>query len=335
MYAKYYSLLCPVFALVLISFLAEPAVARLAPDIPPGSEIHVRMIDSLSSATAHLGDIFHGTLDQPIMVNGKQVFPKGADVTGTVAGVHPSGRLSDPGELDLVLNTISSGDIASSVTVEPMQIKGESHKKSNVTKVGGGAALGAIIGAIAGGGKGAAIGTVAGAGAGAGAAAATGKKEATVESEAVLSFMTKESQGATTSATSTPASNNPAKAAEPQENRAPAPSGSAEDQSFANAVLFTARDRRVIRNCLSGHAADLPSGTLERQSLPPGSDREVRVGNKLPTDLQGRVQSLPLACEEQLPQLPKDQERAIYNGRVMLLDKSDQILDLFDVNEAK
>ena len=123
-------------------------------------------------------------------MNGKELYPKGADVIGRVTDVHPTGRLSEPGELDLVLNTVSSGTIAASINVEPLVIKGESHAKSNVTKIGGGAALGAVIGAIAGGGKGAAIGTLAGGAAGTGAAAATGKKPAIVDSEAVLTFVT-------------------------------------------------------------------------------------------------------------------------------------------------
>src|SRR5215470_18756809 len=75
-----------------------------APDIPSRTEIHVRMIDTLNSGRATAGDIFHGTLAEPIVVNGKQLFPKGADVTGTIAAVHASGRLTDPGELSLILN---------------------------------------------------------------------------------------------------------------------------------------------------------------------------------------------------------------------------------------
>ena len=62
--------------------------------------------------------------------------------------------------------------------------------KSNVTKIGGGAALGALIGGIAGGGKGAAIGAGAGGAAGTGVAAATGKQEAVIPSEKTLSFTT-------------------------------------------------------------------------------------------------------------------------------------------------
>jgi hypothetical protein len=61
---------------------------------------------------------------------------------------------------------------------------------SNVTKVGGGAAAGALIGGLAGGGKGALIGTAVGAGAGTGVAAATGKEEAVIRTETAITFTT-------------------------------------------------------------------------------------------------------------------------------------------------
>ncbi len=68
--------------------------------------------------------------------------------------------------------------------------KGKSHTKSNATKIGGGAAAGALIGGFAGGGKGALIGTAAGAGAGTGVAAATGKEEAIVHAETTFTVST-------------------------------------------------------------------------------------------------------------------------------------------------
>ncbi|MGC2185881.1 MAG: hypothetical protein WA637_21610, partial [Terriglobales bacterium] len=163
---KYFQLVTTlVLALVPLSVLAQKSL-----EIPAGTSIRVRMIDNLSSEQTQMGDTFRGTLDEPIAVNGRTLYPKGADVIGRVTDVHPTGRLTEPGELDLVLNTVSSGTVAESIHVEPLVIKGESHSKSNVTKIGGGAALGAVIGAIAGGGKGAAIGTLAGGAAGTGAA---------------------------------------------------------------------------------------------------------------------------------------------------------------------
>jgi outer membrane lipoprotein SlyB len=320
--------------LVLASMLwvAVAAVAAPAPDIPAGTEINVRIIESLNSGTSRMGDIFHGTLDEPIVVNGKQLFPKGADVTGTVAAVHASGRLSDPGELTLILNTVSSGGIASSVNVQPLQIKGGSHTKSNVTKIGAGAALGAIIGGIAGGGKGAAIGAGAGTAAGTGAAAATGKKEAVLQSESVIQFITSASAAPppAPAAEAAKTSNND----EPARSNTPATADSTSSKSSSdNAVLFTARDRRVIRNCLDQHSPELPAGTLQREELPSGSERQLKVGGTLSSDLQKKAASLPLECENQLPQLSGDQERVVYSGRVLLIDGRSHILDMFELNE--
>ena len=90
-------------------FVLHSLLAQKAPEIPSGTTIKVRTIDRLSSAEARVGDNFHATLEEPITVNDKELYPRGADVIGRVVDVHPSGRLSEPGELDLVLNTVSSG----------------------------------------------------------------------------------------------------------------------------------------------------------------------------------------------------------------------------------
>ncbi|HET7204954.1 MAG TPA: hypothetical protein VFI95_00110 [Terriglobales bacterium] len=316
--------------------VASVAQSKRAPDIPTGTEIKVRMIDSLNSETAKTGDMFHATLEEPIVANGKQLYPKGADVTGTVSAVHASGRLTDPGQLTLVLNTVTSERVASSINVQPLEIKGESHGKSNATKIGGGAALGAVLGGIFGGGKGAAIGAGAGAAAGTAGAAATGKREAKVDSEAILTFTAGESANSAASAAETPASVADTESAKTQETANPSsPEPSKQSSSFDNAVLFSARDRRVIRNCLNQHASELPSGTLDKPELPSGSDRQVHVGGALPADLQSKAQSLPLACEQQLPRLPGDQERVVYSGRVLLLDGAGHILDMFGLDSSE
>ncbi|PYX95977.1 MAG: hypothetical protein DMG71_07465, partial [Acidobacteria bacterium] len=131
-----FSLLFLGFFSISFSFQAR---AQKATEIPPGTTIKVRMIDSLNSGKNQSGDTFHATLEQAIVMDGKEVYPKGADVTGRVADVKQSGRLSEPGELQLLLATIASGNRASSVQSEPLVVKGESHTKSNATKIGGGA----------------------------------------------------------------------------------------------------------------------------------------------------------------------------------------------------
>src|SRR5690349_1325459 len=168
--------------LLSIAACALPALAATAPLVPPGAKLQVRMTDRLSSDKAKPGDIFHGTLAQTVVVNGKTIFEKGTDVKGQVIQATSSGRLNSPGQLQLVLTSISTGWFSSApLTVQPLLIKGGSHTKSNVTKIGGGAAAGAIVGGVAAGKKGAAIGAGIGAVGGTAVAATTGRHEAVVE----------------------------------------------------------------------------------------------------------------------------------------------------------
>ncbi len=300
--------------LALVSaFFVSSSLAQKAPEIPAGTTIKIRTIDRLSSAEARVGDTFQATLEEPIMVGEKELYPRGAQVTGKIVDVHTSGRLSEPGELDLVLTTVSSGAKTSSLRVDPVVMKGQSHGKSNATKIGGGAALGAIIGAIAGGGKGAAIGTVAGGAAGTGAAAATGKREVEVLPETVLSFTTSTSTDVGGSMDSK------------RDGDAPVISAGGGDN------LFTLRDRRVIRGCVADHASDLPENVTHKAELPSGDERALQRDGKVPDSIAKQVRSLPLACVEQLPKLPANQERVLYAGHVLLVDSSNRILDMFDL----
>jgi hypothetical protein len=159
--------------------------------LPSGLDVQIRVNEMLSSATSQPGDTFTGSLVSSIEDdNGNIIFQRGDQVSGRVVSVKPSGRLQDSGQLVLTLNNIRSDQQIAGLTVVSKEITGASHTASNTTKVGGGAILGAIIGGIAGGGSGAAIGAATGAAAGTGAAAATGKKEARVDSEGILRFVT-------------------------------------------------------------------------------------------------------------------------------------------------
>jgi hypothetical protein len=317
---------------LLLTIISSLSLAQRSLEIPSGTSIRVRMTDNLSSEQTQMGDTFRGTLDEPIVVNGRELYPKGADVIGRVTDVHPTGRLSEPGELDLVLNTVSSGTVAASIHVEPLVLKGESHSKSNVAKIGGGAALGAVIGAIAGGGKGAAIGTLAGGAAGTGAAAATGKKPAIVESEAILTFVTSSTSAPTAPPAASTSSNEPPPASAPTPSVSDLPTNP-DSSTDIDTPLFSLRDRRTIRTCVSEHASDFPAGTTQRPELPAGSERQIHRGGTLPSEIQNQAQSLPLSCEDQLPKLPSDLERVIYGGRALLIDSKGRVLDMFYLDE--
>lgn len=167
----------------LVAVLALACIAAAAA-IPAGTHVTVRTTSAISSASARSGDNFDATLTKDIVVNGKTVAKAGAPVKGKVTNVRPSGRLSKPGLVTVRLTSIDGQPVHTTAVSR----QGKSHTKSNVTKIGGGAAAGAVVGALVGGGKGAAIGAGVGAGAGTGVAAATGKQEAVIPSEAALSF---------------------------------------------------------------------------------------------------------------------------------------------------
>jgi hypothetical protein len=176
----------------LAVFVALTAIAYPA-NIPAGTAVNVRLNSEISSGTAQVGQTFSGTLMNDLAAGGHTVAKSGTAVKGKVTYVKSSGRLHAPGQLTLRLTSIGGQPVHSSA----VHIEGKSHTKSNVTKIGGGTAAGAVIGALAGGGKGAAIGSVVGAGAGTGVAAATGKEEAVFPAESTVTFTTTASTAAT------------------------------------------------------------------------------------------------------------------------------------------
>jgi outer membrane biosynthesis protein TonB len=156
--------------------------------IPDGTEIAVRLGDTLDSATAQAGQAFHGSLAQPVLVNGQTVLPTGADVEGRVVEAKNAAHFSGASSLTLRLTRLMVNGKSYEVESDQWSRQGVTRGKNTAEKVGGGAALGAIIGAIAGGGKGAAIGGAVGAGAGTGAQAVTRGQQVHLDPEAVLNF---------------------------------------------------------------------------------------------------------------------------------------------------
>ena len=324
---------------IFVAALSSFALAQKAPEIPSGTTIKIRMIDRLTSAEARIGDTFRASLEEPITVSDKELYPRGADVTGRVVDVHQSGRLSEPGELDIVLNTVSSGGRTSSLRVTPVIMKGDSHGKSNATKIGGGAALGAIIGAIAGGGKGAAVGTVAGGAAGTGAAAVTGKREVEIASETVLSFVTSTGADiagapAASEKAETPSASS-SSSADSSTNSSSSTGASSSITAVSDDDLFTLRDKRVIRSCVAANPSQFPENVTHRAELPSGDERNLHRDGTVPASIVSQLHSLPLSCVDQLPKLPSSQDRVIYAGHVMLVDSNNRILDMFDLEDTK
>lgn len=156
--------------------------------IPTDTVLTVRMIDSVDSERARLGETFRASLDEPVLVNGQEVIPRGADVLTKLVQDQKSGKIEGKTVLTLAIQTVTVNGRPVDVTTTDVQTASTSRGKRSAGVVGGGAALGAIIGAIAGGGKGAAIGAGSGAALGAGTEVLTGGQKVKIPSETRLTF---------------------------------------------------------------------------------------------------------------------------------------------------
>lgn len=175
------------FALCAVSIPALTAPVDGPVMIPNGTAFRIRTIDPIDVDVAQAGMKFRGSLDDPIMINGEVVVPRGADVVLVASKVQQGGRMKGSDVLELKVNSILIRGRKYPVVTSLAQTKTDGEGKKTTRKVVGGAGLGAIIGGIAGGGTGAAIGALAG-GAGGTILAASGQPHLKVPSETRLEF---------------------------------------------------------------------------------------------------------------------------------------------------
>jgi hypothetical protein len=145
-------------------------------------------VDTVDSNRNQPGDTFRATLDAPIYAGDQVAVPEGATVVGRIVEVKDSGRFSGRPQLALELTTLSVNNRQYPLRTNQFTQQGGSQGARTAKTVGGGAAIGALIGAIAGGGKGAAIGAAVGAAGGGGVQAARAPQSIHLGSEARLNF---------------------------------------------------------------------------------------------------------------------------------------------------
>jgi hypothetical protein len=156
--------------------------------IPAGTKLRVALLQAVSSDKSRAGEQFMTSLTEPVVIDGNTVLPKGTKIRGRVMNAQESGRVKGRASLQLTLTEIVREGGNVSVSTKPYTAIAESTKKRDAAVIGGGAGLGAAIGAIAGGGKGAAIGAAVGGGAGTGTVLATKGKEVRYGAEHLISF---------------------------------------------------------------------------------------------------------------------------------------------------
>ena len=173
----------------------QPAPAPPPPPPPPkkyiidqGTQLSVRLVDAIDSEKNQTGDTFHATLNAPITSDGEEAIPAGVQVQGHLVEVKSAGKFAGKSTVAMQLDSITSGGRTYNLQTDQYRKDGSSRGKNTAEKVGAGAAIGGIIGALAGGGKGAAIGAAAGGGLGGGVQAVTKGQQIKLPSETVLNF---------------------------------------------------------------------------------------------------------------------------------------------------
>ncbi len=156
--------------------------------IPSGTNIPIRLVDAIDTKTAQTGDVFHASVAQDVVINGLVAIPRGAPVLGSIVEAHEAAHFKGSALLTLQLTQISAHGQKIPIDTNTYSKEGKARGKNTAEKAGGGALLGALVGAIAGGGKGAAIGALAGGGAGAGVNAVTRGEQIILPSETRLDF---------------------------------------------------------------------------------------------------------------------------------------------------
>jgi len=167
----------------------EPHTVILA----AGTQLMVRIGETVSAARNQIGDTFFATLEQPLVIDGFIICERGSRVIGKVTQATPAGRAGAQSHLSLELTRLNTSDRQRvDIRTDAYSRDGLGTVGNDLAKIGAGTAVGAAIGAMAGGGKGAAVGAGAGAAAGTAVVLISSGRSVEVPVEARVTFRVKE-----------------------------------------------------------------------------------------------------------------------------------------------
>jgi hypothetical protein len=168
---------------------SQPTAATTAPlargevEIPAGTEMDVRLSNSLNSGTAQVEDRFEATALVDLVVNGRTAVPAGAVLRGVVSAVEPATRTNRTARMTVSFDQLTiDGRVYPIRATVTQALEGEGIR-GEAGRVGAGAGVGAILGGILGGFKGAMAGILIGGG---GTIAATEGQELNLPQGSVL-----------------------------------------------------------------------------------------------------------------------------------------------------
>jgi hypothetical protein len=152
---------------------APPAPVYREFTVPSGTAVAIELRTAVASDTSTVEQTVRGTLRRAVVVDGVEVLPAGAPVSGSVTAVERAGRVKGRARLAMRFTSVTIDDDAVRMSTASIARQAAATKGEDAAKIGIGAGAGAVIGAIAGGKKGAVVGGTVGGAAGTGVVLAT------------------------------------------------------------------------------------------------------------------------------------------------------------------
>ena len=152
-----------------------------------GTTIRVAVSGDITSETASVGDVWHGTVSENVSTQNGGSIPPGSEVSGVITGATPAKRGSRAMlELGIRSIRVDGRNEAGGASAAPV-IAGSTRTR-NVGAVAGGALVGALIGRSVGDGRNAAVGGLVGGAATAGALAGTKGYQVVLSDGTIMNF---------------------------------------------------------------------------------------------------------------------------------------------------
>ena len=143
--------------------------------VASGTALPIAFTSAISTKTAKVGDPVSARLTSALVVDGRQVAPAGAVVTGVVTEVYSGSReIGGTPRLGLRFEKLSLGEGRSGAIAGDIAQQGKRESGRDAAKIAGGAVLGAVLGKQVDDDKGAVLGGLLGGAAGAAIAKNTG-----------------------------------------------------------------------------------------------------------------------------------------------------------------
>ncbi len=153
--------------------VALPSTPVNASTLPTGSTVTVTLDQQVGTKNSKVGDTFSATVvDAIVASNGQTVVPAGSKVYGKVTGLQDSDNATQKAAIRLDFERINVNGVErpfeANITATNVETSGNDTRNETLKKAGIGAAAGAVLGAVLGGGDvskiigGAAIGAAAG-----------------------------------------------------------------------------------------------------------------------------------------------------------------------------